>query len=227
MYPHLIENGAEAFTWKKFDTEGVGLRNLSYIQNALIVGGTSRVRGPGESGAVFGPKTDFWMAGPLTVVNYGTAGALRVCFECNDETELRQGGYTFRFQGLTWVNTTRKFLWTAPFKEIISDLDGTITGFAGGWVAPYYPWSVSACACMFMFVSMCVCVSLSLRVPLCVSLSPSPSQHVLLLAVYLLRCRRVGSHSCVVSMSRAGMTSRRRAVAAASSSTTAPCVTTR
>ena len=32
---------------------------------------------------------------------------------------LRQGAYTTRFTGLTFINTSKRVSWTAPFKEIV------------------------------------------------------------------------------------------------------------
>ena len=62
--------------------------------------------------------------------------------QCNLQLGLRQGGYTFRLLGLTFINTTRRVMWTPPYKEILLDLDGSLTGLAGGgWVMPMYKWN--------------------------------------------------------------------------------------
>lgn len=67
--------------------------------------------------------------------------------QCNSDMDYRQGGYTVRWQGLTFINTPRRILWTAPYKEMFWDLDGSLTGYANGWASPYYRWNewVSAC----------------------------------------------------------------------------------
>lgn len=78
IYPHLIENGGEAFFWKKYET--VGYKNESHVQHALMVGHTN----PSvqvSSGAMWTPQNEFWYGGPMTIVNYGSAGALRGCAE--------------------------------------------------------------------------------------------------------------------------------------------------
>ena len=68
--------------------------------------------------------------------------SLCVCPEqCDSEIALRQGGYTFRWQGIKFINTTKKVLWTAPYKQIFWDLDGSLTGQPNGWVTPYYKWN--------------------------------------------------------------------------------------
>ncbi len=61
--------------------------------------------------------------------------------------DLRQGGYTARWTGLTFVNSAKKVLWTEPKKEIFWDLDGSLTGFANGWLTPFYKWNQFEPAC--------------------------------------------------------------------------------
>jgi hypothetical protein len=78
----------------------------------------------------------------LSVRYVGASTTLFVGFyamQCESEMALRQGGYTYRMQGLTFINTTRRIRWTRPYKEIVQDLDGSLTGIGGGgWVSPYY-----------------------------------------------------------------------------------------
>jgi hypothetical protein len=69
------------------------------------------------------------------------SGLSRLSLQCNREVELRQGGYTFRWQGLTFVNSPQRVLWTEPRKDIWLDLDGTLSGSTNGWVTPYYAWN--------------------------------------------------------------------------------------
>lgn len=47
-----------------------------------------------------------------------------------------------------WINTTRRVLWTDPYKEIMWDLDGTLTGYANGWLTPHYKWNDWAPHCV-------------------------------------------------------------------------------
>ena len=61
--------------------------------------------------------------------------------QCSKESELRQGAYTYRWQGLTFINTTARVKWTTPFKQIFWDLDGSLAGFRNGWVTPYYAFN--------------------------------------------------------------------------------------
>ena len=73
---------------------------------------------------------------------------LMFCLQCDSHTDYRQGGYTSRWQGLTFVNSPKRVLWTPPYKELFWDLDGTLTGFADGWTSPYYAWNEFAPACV-------------------------------------------------------------------------------
>jgi hypothetical protein len=38
--------------------------------------------------------------------------------------------------------------WTTPFKEIFWDLDWTLTGYANGWLTPFFRWNAWAPACV-------------------------------------------------------------------------------
>ena len=69
------------FFWKIFDSS-VGYKNESMVQHALMVGNT-RTDGSSSisSGAMFAPQTEFWIGGPMTIVNYRSTGALSGCAE--------------------------------------------------------------------------------------------------------------------------------------------------
>ncbi len=67
---------SDAFFWKVFET--VGYKNESMVQHALMVGHTNPSVQVG-AGAMFAPQREFWIGGPLTIINYRNAGALRGC----------------------------------------------------------------------------------------------------------------------------------------------------
>ena len=69
------------------------------------------------------------------------------CLQCNSDVHYKQGGFTTRWQGLTFINTTKRGLWTVPYEDIFLDLDGSLTGTANGWTTPYYKWNEWAPAC--------------------------------------------------------------------------------
>jgi hypothetical protein len=76
VYPHLIDNGGDAFFWKKYET--VGFKNESHVQHALIVGSTNPSASV-STAAMHSPQNEFWFGGPMTIVNYGGSGAIRGC----------------------------------------------------------------------------------------------------------------------------------------------------
>jgi hypothetical protein len=68
--------------------------------------------------------------------------------QCDSQTDYKQGGYTARWQGLSFVNSWKRILWTPPFKELFWDIDGSLTGYADGWTTPYYKWNEWEPACV-------------------------------------------------------------------------------
>jgi hypothetical protein len=112
------------------------------IQDLLAVGSISGLA-PAKKAGVFGPGNEFFYTGQSTFVNYG-GGVLRGCLDCGlEETDggQRQGGYSIRFQGQRFVNSTKRTAWTVPFNQIFLDLDGSLTGVAQGTVIPYSPFN--------------------------------------------------------------------------------------
>ncbi len=83
--------GRDALFWQEF--ESVGFKNESMVQNALIVASINPnavLSNPG--GAVFAPQNEFWIAGPLTIVNYKDIGALRGCASVRTREQTSQRG---------------------------------------------------------------------------------------------------------------------------------------
>jgi hypothetical protein len=74
-------------------------------------------------------------------VNYWNFGAMAGCADCDVDAFLKQGGYTVRVEGLQYFNTTRRIKWTKPFKEILHDLDGSLTGHVNGSASPFYAFN--------------------------------------------------------------------------------------
>lgn len=54
---------------------------------------------------------------------------------------MKQGGYTYRWAGLSFVNSSTRVGWSSPFKDIFLDLDGSLTGFVNGTVLPFWGWN--------------------------------------------------------------------------------------
>jgi hypothetical protein len=69
----------EGVFWRRY--EGIVKTNNSNLQNALIVGSidpAKPVPSGGQSG-LWAPQNEYWMAGPVTFVNYGQSGAIKLC----------------------------------------------------------------------------------------------------------------------------------------------------
>lgn len=54
---------------------------------------------------------------------------------------MKQGGYTYRWSGLSFVNSAVRVGWAAPYKDIFLDLDGSLTGWVNGTVLPFWAWN--------------------------------------------------------------------------------------
>ena len=92
--------------------------------------------------AVWGPKTENFYATGLTIVNYGASGALAGCISCSDGEDYRQGGFTYRYGNMKFVNSNVRVTWVDPYKEIFRDLDGTLSNQAdGGWVVAHFAYN--------------------------------------------------------------------------------------
>lgn len=134
----LVENSGDEIFWTKL--EEVEYNNDPHIVNLLAVGSIDPERAVNKR-AIFAPQNEFFYVGSATIVNYGDAGALAGCAKCDSSEDTKQGAYTFRFEGLRFVNTERRIKWTGWKKQIFHDLDGTLTGIEAGTVTPYYSFN--------------------------------------------------------------------------------------
>ena len=119
--------GRDALFWQEF--ESVGFKNESMVQNALIVASINPnavLSNPG--GAVFAPQNEFWIAGPLTIVNYKDIGALRGCASVRTREQTSQrgvgkscggGGASVAFVALRAIRPTA---WVPCALECTSDI---------------------------------------------------------------------------------------------------------
>ena len=150
----LIENGNTEFQWNILMMPHT---NNPHIVNLLAIATTDPSIATGKR-AIWAPQQEgFYVSGMMghglldvnspmflgaTMVNYRDFGAISACAVCDSDPFLSQGGFTYRFEGLSFVNTTRRTLWTPPYKDIFLDLDGTLTGHVNGSVTEYRPFNV-------------------------------------------------------------------------------------
>lgn len=135
----LVENRGDAFFWKKLESVEYGWN--PHLDNILIVNQRDPEANPTGGVAVWAPQNEFFYARGITVMNYGNVGALAGCADCDSGESMKQGGYTYRWEGLQWVNSTRRTRWTSPRKAIFWDLDGSLTGEANATATPYYAFN--------------------------------------------------------------------------------------
>ena len=147
----LGENSGSDQFWTKLEKVKYH-ENDPNILNGLFVGRVNGVTDTTDLGkaGLWAPQNEFFHVKDTTFVNYGASGALRGCAKCGDQTSLKQGAYTVRTQGLTFVNTAKKVKFTEPHKQIFYDLDGTLSGVGvQSWLTAPFKFNEYAPACVY------------------------------------------------------------------------------
>lgn len=71
--------------------------------------------------------------------NWETAAAIGTCSHCFHDAATDSGARTVRFSGLSFTDVTYKVNYQIPWRAILADLDGTLTGLdANSWATPYW-----------------------------------------------------------------------------------------
>ena len=80
----------EGLFWRRF--EGIVRTNNSNVQNALMVGSIdpSRPVPAGAQSGLWAPQSEYWLAGPITFVNYGLSGGMKLCADVGARVALRK-----------------------------------------------------------------------------------------------------------------------------------------
>lgn len=153
--PRVIETANTDINWVILE---VAYGWNPHLVNALVIGNLAPWARPiWPKTGIFGPQNEWFFVDGATLVNFDSpaitgasgallappaaVGAISMCNSCDSDQFYRQGGYTSRWRGLAFVNTSRRVAWTPPFKEILWDLDGTLTGSVNGTVTPYYAYN--------------------------------------------------------------------------------------
>ena len=144
----LVENRGDDFNQVKYVGNFAGALGLysaqdANVANSLLIGTVDPVANPiwGKRAMAI-PGFEYFLVAGVTFVNYGATGAVTGCNDCEDQDNYRSGGYTVRFSGLSWVNTTKRVLWQSPHKDIFIDQDGTLTGAGPNTTTlPYYAFN--------------------------------------------------------------------------------------
>jgi hypothetical protein len=138
--PILMENLGDDYRQIKYEG-GISLTWDPNIKNGLFVCAANPDTRCWNKKAIFAPQDEFWYVSGATFVGYRDIGAISGCTDCESDTEYAQGGYTIRFDGLRFVNTTRRVKWEPPKKDIFIDLDGSLTGFRNGTAMPFFTFN--------------------------------------------------------------------------------------
>jgi hypothetical protein len=111
------------------------------LENSVIIGNSGLNDADGIIAAssvkgFIGPKTEFFGMTNVAFHNFdfGDSGALSTCSHCFHHASSRSGGLTYTTSGLSFTNCNKRIWYQAPFREIIHDLDGSLTGLgADSW----------------------------------------------------------------------------------------------
>lgn len=90
---------------------------------------------------VFSPQGEFFYMDNITFVNYGDAGAITSCNDCLSGENMNQGAGTYRFANLTFVNTTKRIVWSETKKDIFWDLDGSLAGIRDSMIVRTFKYN--------------------------------------------------------------------------------------
>lgn len=87
---------------------------------------------------IYGPQSEYFYVKDSIFLNYGNSGAITGCNECLVGSEMNQGGFTTRYENITFINTILRLVWSETKKEIIWDIDGSITGIPDSMITRAY-----------------------------------------------------------------------------------------
>lgn len=138
----LVENGGDEISIVRYSTVPYYL-DLPAIVDVTVIATLGYVNESASAGkfALNAPQWEFFHVRGLTIINYGGGGAITTCNECLDGAFMNQGASTYRFEGIKFINTSKRILWTETQKDIIWDLDGSIAGKPDTMLTKYYPYN--------------------------------------------------------------------------------------
>ena len=96
---------------------------------------------------VLAPQDEFFYMKDTTAINYGTTPVLSGCNDCDGGEFMNQGARTYRFEGLKFVNSTRRTIWSRHYKQIFWDLDGSLAGHPNSYVLQWYDFNAWSPLC--------------------------------------------------------------------------------
>jgi hypothetical protein len=89
-----------------------------------------------------GPRSEYFKIKDTMFYNFNfsSSAAIGTCSHCFHPATTDSGSRTMSTSNLTFVDTPRRILYQEPWREIIHDLDGSLTGMgADSWATFFYP----------------------------------------------------------------------------------------
>lgn len=130
--------------------EGLHANDYAKLENSVIVGNTGLNDDDGILArstiwGFIGPRQEYMVVdgvGFYEFANTGSlSGAIGTCSHCFHDNSADSGGRTVTFRNLTFDDATvpKRILYQQPWREILHDEDGSLTGLgAGSWATFYY-----------------------------------------------------------------------------------------
>ena len=125
----------------------------AYIDGGIVVGNSGLNDDDGTLAkitvcGVIGPRYEWFSIEGTSFYNFESSksGAIGTCSHCFHGASTDSGGRTVTTTGLKFDDATvpRRINWQFPYREIIHDLDGSLTGLGeNSWATPYYPHNMA------------------------------------------------------------------------------------
>ena len=116
------------------------------MDGALVIGhsdNAEELTAEFPSRGIIGPRTEGWQIHNVKFYNFNIAdkGAIGTCSHCFSAPSTDSGARTLTVKGLYFdpKSVTAKIRYQEPYREIIKDLDGSLTGKGPNtWATPYW-----------------------------------------------------------------------------------------
>lgn len=124
--------------------------DVNLVKNALVIGSTPNsedvlLLGEGTRG-IIGPRSDYFTIRDTKFYNFnfGKSGALSDCSHCFFLPSTDSGARQYVTSNLFFDAQTvpKRIWWQYPFRGIILDQDGSLTGLgSNSWAVAYFPYN--------------------------------------------------------------------------------------
>ena len=134
-----VDNGLAGIEIEKVVSvhDGVGR-----LEDSFVVGRSENWDGSGKNPhGVITPRTDFWTVSDVRFYNFdwARAAAIGTCSHCYFEPSTDSDARTVKLQQLSFTNVNMRVRYQYPFKGILLDQDGTLTGLGSKtWATAYW-----------------------------------------------------------------------------------------